>query len=44
MINLWAIIDIISSIKDPEKPFTLEQLNVVQEDLVNVYYSKDYNQ
>jgi hypothetical protein len=45
MTNLFKhLIDIISSIQDPEKPFTLEQLNVVQEDLMNVYYLKEDNQ
>ena len=32
--------DIISTIQDPEKPFCLEQLEVVQEDLVEVRYFK----
>ena len=30
------IFDVISTIRDPEKPLTLEELEVVQEDLITV--------
>lgn len=33
----WTIYDIIKTIKDPEKPNSLEELNVVTEDLIRVY-------
>lgn len=33
----WTIYDIIKTIKDPEKPNNLEELNVVDENLVKVY-------
>ena len=32
------VFDYIRDINDPEHPYTLEQLNVVQEDLVNVSF------
>ncbi|KAG5667884.1 hypothetical protein PVAND_015850 [Polypedilum vanderplanki] len=33
----FAIFDLLRTIKDPEKPQTLEELNVVSEDMVTVY-------
>ncbi|CAI2381511.1 unnamed protein product [Moneuplotes crassus] len=35
------IYDIIATIKDPEKPYTLEELDVVQEDLITVRKDDD---
>ncbi|KAJ1372160.1 hypothetical protein KIN20_034239 [Parelaphostrongylus tenuis] len=36
-IDALEIFDLIRDIHDPEHPYTLEQLNVVQEELINVY-------
>jgi metal-sulfur cluster biosynthetic enzyme len=38
-IDIWkgSIFDIVRSIRDPEKPNTLEELNVVREELVEVH-------
>ena len=35
------VYDIIANIQDPEKPLSLEALNVVQEDLITVVYERD---
>ena len=42
-LNSDIFIDIISTIKDPEKPGTLEDLNVVYEDGVKVIGHGDHN-
>uniref|UniRef100_A0A1I7WGD5 FLYWCH-type domain-containing protein n=1 Tax=Heterorhabditis bacteriophora TaxID=37862 RepID=A0A1I7WGD5_HETBA len=36
-IDTWEIFDLIRDINDPEHPYTLEQLNVVQEELIKVH-------
>lgn len=36
-IDAWEIFDLIRDINDPEHPYTLEQLNVVQEELIQVH-------
>ena len=39
-IDNWEIFDHIRDISDPEHPYTLEQLNVVQPELIKVDYEK----
>ena len=39
-IDNWEVFEHIRDINDPEHPYTLEQLNVVQPELINVYYEK----
>ncbi|PAV80327.1 hypothetical protein WR25_08369 [Diploscapter pachys] len=36
-IDAWEIFDLIRDINDPEHPYSLEQLNVVQEELIQVH-------
>ncbi|CAD6197422.1 unnamed protein product [Caenorhabditis auriculariae] len=36
-IDSWEIFDLIRDINDPEHPYSLEQLNVVQEELITVH-------
>lgn len=36
MVILFLIIEIVSKIKDPEKPFTIEELGVVWEECVTI--------
>lgn len=44
-VNLWNLLDLIRTIKDPEKPNTLEDLNVVYEDGIQVsYHEEKYKQ
>ncbi|CAI5444954.1 unnamed protein product [Caenorhabditis angaria] len=40
-IDSWEIFDLIRDINDPEHPYTLEQLNVVQEELIKVHQDED---
>ncbi|MFH4975768.1 hypothetical protein AB6A40_002477 [Gnathostoma spinigerum] len=41
LIDAREIFDLIRDINDPEHPLTLEQLNVVQEDLIQVHLDDD---
>lgn len=38
------IYDIIKDIKDPEKPNTLEELNIINEDCITINRNQNYNQ
>ncbi|KAF1760167.1 hypothetical protein GCK72_008413 [Caenorhabditis remanei] len=40
-IDSWEIFDLIRDINDPEHPYTLEQLNVVQEELIKVFIDEE---
>uniref|UniRef100_A0A914E313 MIP18 family-like domain-containing protein n=1 Tax=Acrobeloides nanus TaxID=290746 RepID=A0A914E313_9BILA len=40
-IDAQEVFDYIRDINDPEHPYSLEQLNVVQEDLIKVYNEKE---
>lgn len=40
-IDSWEIFDLIRDINDPEHPYTLEQLNVVQEELIRVFIDEE---
>lgn len=40
LLDAREVFDYIRDINDPEHPYTLEQLNVVEEDLIQVYFDK----
>uniref|UniRef100_A0A914VUN4 MIP18 family-like domain-containing protein n=1 Tax=Plectus sambesii TaxID=2011161 RepID=A0A914VUN4_9BILA len=42
LVDAREIFDLIRDINDPEHPLTLEQLNVVQEELINVEDERNY--
>ncbi|EEQ82634.1 hypothetical protein NCER_100612 [Vairimorpha ceranae BRL01] len=40
-ISVDSVFELIRDIKDPEHPYTLEELNVVRKDLIKIYQLKD---